>query len=62
VQGAVCPKAVPLMNKETRALYPYKNLTEILTKSAPLEAIPTKVPKGYASFDDWNKAWERFKA
>jgi spermidine/putrescine transport system substrate-binding protein len=62
VQAAVCPKAVPLMNKETRALYPYGQITQILTKSAPLEAIPAKVPKGYASFADWNKAWERFKA
>jgi spermidine/putrescine transport system substrate-binding protein len=61
VQAAVCPKAVPLMNKATRALYPYSNLVEILTKTAPLEAIPNKVPKGYATFDDWNKAWERFK-
>ena len=62
VQAAVCPKAVPLMNKATRALYPYGKLVEILTKSAPLEVIPNNVPKGYATFADWNKAWERFKA
>ena len=62
VQAAVCPKAVPLMDKATRALYPYGKLVEILTKAAPLEVIPTNVPKGYASFADWNKAWERFKA
>lgn len=62
VQAAVCPGAVKLMNKATRALYPYNDLVHILTKTAPLEAIPTKVPKGYATFDDWNKAWEKFKA
>jgi spermidine/putrescine-binding protein len=62
VQAAVAPKAVPLMGKATRALYPYSNLVQVLTKSAPLEAIPAKVSKGYASFADWNKAWERFKA
>jgi spermidine/putrescine-binding protein len=62
VQAAVCPKAVPLMDKATRALYPYGDLVHILTKTAPFEAIPTKVPKGYATFDDWNKAWEKFKA
>jgi spermidine/putrescine transport system substrate-binding protein len=62
VQAAVCPGAVPLMNKATRSLYPYGSLVQILTKTAPLEAIPNKVPKGYATFDDWNKAWERFKA
>jgi spermidine/putrescine transport system substrate-binding protein len=62
VQAAVCPAAVPLMDKATRALYPYADLVKILTKTAPLEAIPNKVPKGFATFDDWNKAWERFKA
>jgi spermidine/putrescine transport system substrate-binding protein len=62
VQASVCPKAVPLMNKATRALYPYGQLTKILTKSAPLKKTPTTVPKGYANFADWNKAWQRFKA
>jgi spermidine/putrescine transport system substrate-binding protein len=62
VQASVCPKAVPLMNKETRALYPYQNIVQILTKSAPLKATPAKTPKGYTNFADWNKAWQRLKA
>jgi spermidine/putrescine-binding protein len=62
VQAAVCTGAVKLMDKATRALYPYAQLKQILTHSAPFEAIPAKVPKGYATFDDWNKAWEKFKA
>jgi spermidine/putrescine transport system substrate-binding protein len=62
VQGVVNPKAVPLMDPETRALYPYDQIDSILTKSAPLEAIPVKVPGGYANFADWNDAWEKFKA
>jgi spermidine/putrescine transport system substrate-binding protein len=62
VQAAVAPGAVKLMNAETRALYPYKDMVKVLTKTAPLETIPTNVPKGYATFDDWNKAWEKFKA
>lgn len=62
VQAAVCPKAVPLMNRQTRALYPYGQIAKVLTKSAPLKALPVKVPSGYASFADWNAAWERFKA
>jgi spermidine/putrescine transport system substrate-binding protein len=62
VQAAVCPKAVPLMNAATRALYPYDQIEQVLTKTAPLEAIPSKVPTGRMSFDDWNKAWEKFKA
>ncbi len=62
VQGAVNPKAVDLMTPETRALYPYAQIDQVLTTSAPLEAIPVKVPSGHANFDDWNKAWESFKA
>ena len=62
VQAAVAPVAVKLKNAATRALYPYKDMTTVLTKTAPLETIPTNVPKGYATFDDWNKAWEKFKA
>jgi spermidine/putrescine-binding protein len=62
VQAAVCPGAVKLMDKATRSLYPYGQLTQILTKAAPLEVIPANVPKGYATFADWNKAWEKFKA
>jgi hypothetical protein len=50
------------MNAATRALYPYKDMQTVLRKTAPLEVIPTNVPKGYATFDDWNKAWEKFKA
>jgi spermidine/putrescine transport system substrate-binding protein len=62
VQASVCPKAVPLMNRQTRALYPYGQISQVLTKSAPLKALPVKVPKGFVSFADWNAAWERFKA
>ncbi len=62
VQAVVNPKAVPLMNSATRSLYPYDKIDQILTTSAPLEAIPVTVPSGYASFADWNTAWESFKA
>jgi spermidine/putrescine-binding protein len=62
VQAAVVPKAVHLMKPSTRALYPYTQMGRVLAKSAPLEAIPAKVPNGFASFADWNNAWERFKA
>jgi len=62
VQGAVSPAAVPLMSAETAALYPYDQIDEILTTSAPLEAIPVSVPSGYVSWDEWNKIWTAFKA
>jgi spermidine/putrescine transport system substrate-binding protein len=64
VQAAVAPKAVPLMTRQTRALYPYGDIAKVLTKSAPLSGVPVKakVPKGYTTVDDWNAAWQRFKA
>jgi spermidine/putrescine transport system substrate-binding protein len=62
VQAAVVPKAVPLMKKATRALYPYGEIGTVLTKSAPLSGVPVKVPKGYTTVADWNAAWQRFKA
>src|SRR5919201_1335736 len=62
VQAAVVPKAVPLMKKATRALYPYGDIAGVLTKSAPLSGVPVKVPKGYTTVADWNDAWQRFKA
>jgi spermidine/putrescine transport system substrate-binding protein len=62
VQAAVVPKAVPLMKKATRALYPYGDIVAVLTKSAPLSGVPVKVPKGYTTVADWNAAWQRFKA
>jgi len=62
VQGAVIPEAVPLMSAEAQKLYPYDQIADILTKSAPLEAIPFVVPDGYANWEYWNKAWTTFKA
>jgi len=62
VQGAVNPQAVPLMDAATRGLYPYNNIDQVLTVTAPLEEIPVTVPSGYANFNDWNTAWESFKA
>jgi len=62
VQAAVATKAVPRMKKATRALYPYAQIVEILTKTAPLSGVPVKAPKGYTNVAEWNAAWERFKA
>lgn len=62
VQACVNPLALDLMDDATRALYPYDQIDQVLSQSAPLEAIPVEVPDGYVSFDDWNTAWEAFKA
>jgi hypothetical protein len=50
------------MSAETAALYPYDQIDDILTKQAPLEAIPVNAPSGYVSWDEWNKIWTAFKA
>jgi spermidine/putrescine transport system substrate-binding protein len=62
VQAAVVPNALALMDDATRELYPYDEIDELLTKSAPLEAIPAKTPSGYANYQDWVKGWEGVKA
>jgi len=60
-QGAVVPEALDLMDDATRALYPYGQVEELFTTSAPLEAIPTVVPAGYANHQDWVTAWQAVK-
>jgi spermidine/putrescine-binding protein len=62
VQACVNQNAIPLMDAATKALYPYDKINDLLNTSAPLEAIPAAGASGYATFDDWNKAWETFKA
>jgi spermidine/putrescine transport system substrate-binding protein len=62
VQACVVPEALDMMDEATRTLYPYDEIEELLNKTAPLEAIPAKVPSGYASYQDWVKGWEGVKA
>jgi spermidine/putrescine transport system substrate-binding protein len=62
VQACVVPDALPLMDSATRQLYPYDDIEELLTKTAPLEAIPAQTPSGYVNYQDWVKAWEGVKA
>lgn len=61
-QAAVVPAAVDLMDSATRTLYPYRDIQKVLTQSAPIVALPVKAPAGYATFSDWNAAWQAFKA
>jgi spermidine/putrescine transport system substrate-binding protein len=62
VQACVVPEALDLMDPATKALYPYDQIEELLTTTAPLEAIPAQVPSGYANYQDWVKGWEGVKA
>jgi hypothetical protein len=52
---------VPLMDKKTRAIYPYGNLAPVF-KKAPNFDIPPRTGSTFTTLDDWNKAWERLRA
>jgi spermidine/putrescine transport system substrate-binding protein len=62
VQACVVPEAVDMLDPATKALYPYDDIEQLLTTTAPLEAIPAQVPSGYVNYQDWVKAWESVKA
>ena len=62
VQACVVPDAVDMLDPATKALYPYDDIEQLLTTTAPLEAIPAQVPSGYVNYQDWVKAWESVKA
>jgi spermidine/putrescine transport system substrate-binding protein len=60
--GTVNQNAVELMDEQTRSIYPYENLESVFEK-APNFDIPPREPEGdLTTLDDWNKAWERFRA
>jgi spermidine/putrescine-binding protein len=59
--GTVSKAAVPLMDKKTRAIYPYANLAPVF-KKAPNFDIPPRTEGTFTTLDDWNKAWERLRA
>jgi spermidine/putrescine transport system substrate-binding protein len=60
--GTVNEQAVELMDEQTRSIYPYDNLESVFEK-APNFDIPPREPEGdLTTLDDWNKAWERFRA
>jgi spermidine/putrescine transport system substrate-binding protein len=59
--GVVNKKAVPLLDAETRGLYPYDAIDGYL-QSSPFYGIPPRESDQYATFDDWLAAWQTFKA
>jgi spermidine/putrescine transport system substrate-binding protein len=62
VQACVVPEALSLMSQDSQDLYPYAQISEMLTTNSPLAAVPVVVPSGYADYAYWNQAWETFKA
>jgi len=59
--GAVVKDAVPLINEETRSLYPYDDIAGWFGTAGGITQLwPTKAEEGYVTFDDVTRAWERF--
>jgi spermidine/putrescine transport system substrate-binding protein len=53
--------AVPLLDASIKDLVPYDNLDDLWQK-APFTDLPLQESDIYATYSDWNAAWEGFKA
>jgi spermidine/putrescine-binding protein len=51
--------AVPLLNKENRALYPYDDIDGWMDRAGPFQAWPAVAGEGHVEFDRWAYHWER---
>jgi spermidine/putrescine transport system substrate-binding protein len=60
--GTVSEKAIPLMDKATRNIYPYDNLEPVFQKAPNYDIPPRESTNGLTTLDDWNRAWERLRA
>ena len=61
--GVAVPDVVPLLNSDTRSLYPYDRLNDYLTKELKFEVNYTpEAGQDIVSFDDINSLWQRVKA
>jgi spermidine/putrescine transport system substrate-binding protein len=60
--GVVNEKAIDLLDEETKAIFPYDDLTPVFEKAPYYDMPPREPTEGLATLDDWNKAWERLKA
>ena len=62
VQGIVNTKAIEALDPDSRALYPYDDPAGF-AENATFYAFPPLEDDGvHATFDDWVKEWDRFKA
>ena len=61
--GLAVPDVVPLLNGDTRSLYPYDRLNDYLTKELKFEVNYTpEAGQDIVSFDDINSLWQQVKA
>jgi spermidine/putrescine transport system substrate-binding protein len=59
--GVTTVKGAAAVAAPNRVYVPYNDVTSLF-KKAPLFGLPFSPPTGYASFSDWNNAWESVKA
>jgi spermidine/putrescine transport system substrate-binding protein len=59
--GVTTVKGAAAVAAPNRVYVPYNDVTSLF-KKAPLFGLPFNPPSGYASFSDWNNAWESVKA
>jgi hypothetical protein len=50
------------MDEATRTIYPYDDLSPVFEKAPNFDIPPREPTEGLTTLDDWNKAWERFRA
>lgn len=60
--GTVNEKAIDLLDRKTKSIFPYDDLTPVFEKAPYYDMPPLEPTEGIATLDDWNKAWERLKA
>ena len=61
VCGSANNKSVALMDADTKALFDYANLDEVMKKNS-LKGIPPRESKEYAAYDEWVQAYEGLKS
>jgi spermidine/putrescine transport system substrate-binding protein len=59
--GVTTVKGAAAVATPNRVYVPYNDVQSLFVK-APLFGLPFNPPAGYASFSDWNNAWESVKA
>ena len=62
IQGVTVPSVVPLLGKDARAIIPYNNVQNYVTKQLKFEVNYTpQKGQNIVSFDDINKLWQKLK-
>ena len=61
-QGIVNLEAIGQLEPAARAVYPYDNMASFAEKATFHGHPPEEAPAGYTAFNDWKRAYQRFKS